>query len=109
MSGTTNISPMYVGDTSPNLQITVTDDTGAAINLTGATITMKLQLTTSTTATSGIGSWTIDNAALGKAHYVWNVADTANAGEYYLWINLAFSGSNQHLDPLDIIFLANPQ
>jgi hypothetical protein len=107
---TANISPMYVGDTKPNLQLTVTDDAGAAFDITGATFTLKLQLTTNTaTVKTGAGSWTIDNGAGGLAHYVWNSADTNTPGEWYVWVNMAFAGSNQHIDPLLLEILSAPQ
>lgn len=103
------ISPLYVNDTLPNLQITVLDDNGNALNLTGASITMKMQSSTnSSTVKVCTGSWSIDNALAGKMHYLWQQADTNQAGEWLLWITLTFPAGVQHLDPLTLEILPTP-
>src|SRR5258708_4723343 len=78
-------SPRYVGFIDPPYNVTLTDDSGAALDLTGCvsgnfTLTM-LNLNTGL-AQQGAGVWTVANQTTnkGQASYQWTLNDMATAG-----------------------------
>jgi BppU N-terminal domain len=96
-----------IDDDSPIYQ----DDTGAPfapqflhkldqspVDLTGATITMKMQPEDGGTTITCIGPWTIDNASQGMAHYQYQSADVALAGVYKRFITITNSNGPVHAD-----------
>lgn len=96
-------SPMYEGDTLPALVCQFQAKDFSAINLSGATFSLVLVSSTGTRKV-GAGTWTIDNAAAGQAHYTWDPTDTSQAGSWNLQVAMTISGQTQHFDlkPLDI-------
>jgi len=96
-------SPMYENDTLPNLVCQFQAKDFTPINLTGATFALVMVSSTGTRKV-GAGSWTIDNATAGQAHYAWNSADTNTAGSWNLQVAITIAGAAQHFDlkPLDI-------
>ena len=76
-------------DTSSKLSVTLTNVDGTAINLSGATVKLKFKIDTSTLSTK---TMTIDDAANGKASYVFtkvgSVFDLAAAGTLYYEIEV---------------------
>lgn len=91
-------TPIYVGDTAVPFAPTFTHKDGTAVNLSGATISMKMVSETGTTKTCS-GSWTIDNASAGQAHYNWQNADVSTAGTWTLYVVITTGGSPVHADP----------
>lgn len=69
------------GDTYPPIQATLSDASGSAINLTGASVLFKMRLR-DTGAIIVSAAATIVTAASGIVSYAWDAADTAVAGEY---------------------------
>jgi len=74
----------YTGFTSPPYPVQLLDDQGKAINLTGVptdNFNLILQDVDTLQFQKGTGSWTITDAAAGKASYQWSSADlvVANA------------------------------
>jgi hypothetical protein len=100
-----DFSPMYVGDTlrpfAPVFAQKQADGTYTAVNIAGATITMKMQgtdsITSGTTKTCN-GTWSIDDAANGKAHYAWQTADVNTAGLWALYVTISIGGLPVHGD-----------
>ena len=91
-------SPMYVGDTEVNFAPVFAHKVdGSPVNLTGATISMKMQNEAGTVKVCG-GTWTIDSAANGQAHYVWQAADVNTAGTWFLYITITIGGLPVHGD-----------
>lgn len=92
-----NYSPITEGDTL----IPFTPQFGQYVNnvlqaydLTGLTITMKMQNANDTSVSkSGTGTWTIDNATTGQAHYAWSSDDVSTPGIWTLFIKLTNSVS----------------
>jgi len=83
-------SPMTVGDTgkpfAPGFVQKQPDGTLGPFDLTGLTITMKMQGEDGTVKTCDPTKWTIDDAPNGKAHYQWQAADVNAAGMWNLYI-----------------------
>ncbi len=79
-------SPVYTGDTlrpfAPVFQ-DVDPLTGklSPVDLTGMTLSLRMVSSTGP-ARNGTGTWTIDNAQQGMAHYTYSAADVSTAG---LW------------------------
>lgn len=95
------ITPFEHGATLPVWEVTVQDDTGVAINLTGATISLVIVNTLTGVQLTGAGSWTITNAAAGQATYYWAAADTAVPGSYKLLVSITLApGSILKPDPV---------
>ena len=74
------------------LSFTITDQSGSALNLTGATVT--LTIAGGDISTKHERACTIDSAVNGTCHYILIAADTAVAGKYSIEANIAYSGSN---------------
>lgn len=90
-------SPILQGDTLVNFTPQFAQYVNGvlqAYNLTGLTISMKMQSTNDPTIVQvGTGTWTIDNAAAGQAHYVYSAADVATPGVWTLFIKLTQTSS----------------
>lgn len=86
-----DFSPITVGDTlNPlSLQFWTRDTNGNAIalNLSGLTISMKMQEKEGAIKTCA-NAWIIDNAASGLAHYPYASSDTDTVGTWTLYIAL---------------------
>lgn len=73
------------GDTYPQIRVTLTDEnTGAVIDLTGATVTLHFRAVGADTVLfSRQGTVLQNEAALGKAIFIWQAGDlNVEAGEY---------------------------
>jgi hypothetical protein len=91
-------SPLYTGDQLVPLTVQFSNKDGTAINLTGATLTLVMESSTGTRQI-GTGTWTIDNASAGQAHYAWSSADVAQAGTWTIQVSLTIGNQVQHCDP----------
>ena len=100
------ISPFYVSQTLPILALTLTDDTGAAINLTGATLSLTIHNTQTGQDTAGAGTWDITSPTTGQATYAWAASDTEVAGQFTLYVKVAYSGGTAFADPISWQVLA---
>lgn len=69
------ISPWVIGQTHPTWSFTWVDDQGAAINLTGATVTLWIFNGVGTTQAGG-GTVTVPTPSTGVVNYVPVAADT---------------------------------
>lgn len=82
------------GDRAPSITATLTDATGAAVNLTGGTVTFKMRiLDESRPAITGVA--TIVNAATGAVRYDWASGDTDTPGVYLASWTLTLAGKPQ--------------
>lgn len=90
-----NFSPVAQGDTLINFAPQFGQYVNGvlqAFDLTGLTISLKMQNANDISVSkSGAGSWVIDNAAQGQAHYVWNSNDVSTPGVWTLFIQLTNS------------------
>jgi hypothetical protein len=82
-------SPIYVGDTLKTFApVFISKTTKAAIDLTGLTITMRMLNTDDGTVKVCSGTWTIDDATNGKAHYQYQSGDVDTAGTWDMQMKL---------------------
>ena len=121
MATVEDFSPIYVGDTgAPFNQIFLRKD-GSPENLTGATISMKMQqvISIGTVAEpTGVvktasGTWLIDDAANGITHYIYASGDVDTAGTWNLYIVITIGGKPLHGDngngsPKQLVILPAP-
>lgn len=87
-------TPIEAGDTGYTYTITWQDDSGAAVNLTGATVTLRLQpLPPSTAATfAATGTITLTTPASGIFTWVPSSTDVATAANYNAQFKAVLSG-----------------
>jgi hypothetical protein len=91
-------SPMYTGDVLVPLAVQFSHTDGSAIDLTGATLALVME-SSAGVRQLGSGTWTIDNAAAGQAHYAWSSADVATAGTWTIQVSITIGGQTEHCDP----------
>jgi hypothetical protein len=91
-------SPIYVGDTGAPFSPTFQHADGTAVNLTGATITMEMVNDDTGAVINCAGTWTIDSAPNGEAHYQYQSADVATAGLWKLYVTITVGGEPVHAD-----------
>lgn len=99
-------SPVYCGDVGAPFAPQFTHKDGTLVNLSGATITMKMEKQNDPSNIKVCaGIWTIDNAANGQAHYQWQAADVNTVGMWALFIKITIGGFPVHADqkPLEIL------
>lgn len=102
-------SPIAQGDTGAPFAPQFSHADGSAVNLTGATITMKVQLSTDLSQVKAcLGTWTIDNAAGGLAHYQYQAADVNTVGVWNMYITITIGGLPLHADVKQITILPAP-
>lgn len=109
-------SPIYQGDQGTPFAPQFLHADGSPVSLSGATITMKMQLTDAIgpivdvvgTVITCAGTWTIDDATNGKAHYQYQSADVASPGVWNLYITITISGVPVHADTKQLVILPAP-
>src|SRR6266700_3013829 len=97
-------SPRYIGFIDPPYNVTITDDSGAVMNLTGCTsnsFTLTMINPSTNTGKSGVGAWTVTNATAGQASYQYAAADMNTAGTWLLYttVKLPSEPGPRELDP----------
>jgi parallel beta-helix repeat protein len=104
-------TPRYIGFLDAPYAVTLTDDSGAAINLTGCSAnSFSLTMINQNTGQflTGVGVWTITNATTGQASYQYASADLASVGLWlhYVTVKLPAEPSPREFDPDPIMVLA---
>ncbi len=77
-------------DTSPDLEVTIVDGDGSAVDVTGATIVFNMEAGGVNKITDG--SVTIVTAASGVVKYVWQTGDTDTPGAFEGEFEVTFVG-----------------
>lgn len=90
-------SPIMQGDTGNPFVIHVLHKNGY-MDLTGATITMKMENVDDGTIKTCMGPWTIDPTTVYKASYGYQANDVNTAGSWYMRIKIVISGGIVHPD-----------
>jgi hypothetical protein len=114
-----DFSPIYQNDTGAPFAPQFLHTDGSPVNLSGATITMKMQQVTYIGAVPELGTvidcsntspnnWVIDDAANSKAHRQWNAEDVATAGTWNLHITITIGGLPVHADVKQLVILPAP-
>ena len=78
-------------DTSPTFQRTLTDASGTAVNLSGATVIFKMYDQMRTTQVISATATLVD-ATNGVISYTFQTADTVTPGWYWVELEVTFSG-----------------
>lgn len=87
-------------DTSPSIQATLTDASGAAVNIAGASVRFHMKNMTN----SGVivdRAATVVNAANGIVRYDWLAADTQKTGMFLCEFEVTYSDSSIETFPND--------
>ena len=95
------------GDTKYPLQFTLQDSTGAAIDLTGTTVSIKVQQF----GGDGVkftGTLTVDTPASGICHYDVQATDFDAEGRYRAEITITYP-SGETLSYVNIVIVAAPK
>lgn len=103
----------YTDNVAPSYSRTFTDsNTGAALNLTNATISLYRQHAKTGDITAMTGAWTVQSpGSAGIAHYQWTVSDLATPGTYSLFVRVQISGETgiRELTPDVLIVLPSAE
>lgn len=87
-----DFSPVYQGDTLTTFKPQFAQQVNGvlqAFDLTNLTISLKMQLENDPSVVhNGAGSWTIDNASAGQAHYTYDPTDVATPGLWTLFVKV---------------------
>ena len=90
------------GDTRPDLISDLTNEqTGAVIDLTGATVTFSMTLLEATTPTIDAQACTVLDEANGQVQYRFTTTDTATAGDYDAEFEITFADGGIETVPND--------
>ena len=101
---------MKVGDTKPDLQVSLKDGDGNGVDVTGATVKFSMLLEGGTTLTINEGTVTLVTPASGIVKYQWTAPDVALAGTFLGEFEVTYSGggietfANSKANQLYIIF-----
>lgn len=99
------ITPLIVGTTHTKISSTWTDDTGAAIDLTGATITLVFN--NGASDRTGTGTTAFIASTAGTFTYTFSVADAATAANYTCQFKAVFGDSTVLFsDPFALVMQA---
>jgi len=88
------------GDTKPALTYTLTDATGAALNLTGATVNFVMRTLTSSTPAIN-ASATVTNASAGTVSFSFSGTQTATAGQFMANFVVTYGDGSIQTAPAD--------
>ena len=88
------MTTVYVkqNDTKPDIQVTINDDQGTAVDVSGASIKFFMNDSTGTNKVDGTGA--IVTAASGIIKYVWQTNDLDTVGVYDAEFQITFSDSS---------------
>lgn len=92
-----DFSPITVGDTLTFYSPQFLHLDGSPVDLTSATLSIVF-LSTIGTRKVGTGTWTIDNATAGQAHYHYSATDVNTAGTWTLQVQVLIGGEPAHTD-----------
>src|SRR6266702_2274204 len=105
-------SPRYMGFLDPRYNLTLTDDSGAALDLTGCTsnsFTLTMLNQNTGLAQQGAGVWTVANQSTfkGQVSYQWTNNDMATAGPWMVYTTAKLPGepNPREFDPEFILIL----
>jgi len=100
------ISPIPVGQTHVVLQLTWQDDSGVAVDLTGAAVTARIKPINGT-GSAATGTLVVTNAATGNLTYKWATAEVATVGEYEIQFKAVYGdGTILLCDPIYLDVMA---
>jgi hypothetical protein len=92
-----DFTPIWVGDTGAPFISHFSHQDGSLVNLTGSTISMKMEDSGGNIKIC-LGTWTIDDAINGLAHYSYASTDVDTPGVWTLFITITTGGKPLHCD-----------
>ncbi len=99
------VSPIIVGQTHVKISATWTDDTGAAVDLTGATI--SLVFNNGSSDRTGTGTTAFVASTAGTFTYTYSVADVSTAANYTCQFTAVYADSTKLIcDPFIVVIQA---
>jgi hypothetical protein len=102
------VTPLFVGETHKPLSVTFLDDSGAALNLTGATLSVRFSGVSGSASFLGGGSFSITNAAAGLFTYTLVAGDVATPGTWQLQFKATYGDATVSFsDPIPLEVLAD--
>lgn len=101
-------SPISVGDVGSPFAPQFLRADGTPVSLSGATITM-IMFDGAYTVKAAMGTWVIDDAANGKAHYLYDAADVNKDADWQLFIAITIAGKPTHADMKKLLIQPVPQ
>jgi hypothetical protein len=105
---TDDYSPMYTGDTGNPFGAIFQHKDGTPFILTGATISMKMVSSDAITIKTCSGTWVVDDAQNGIAHYPWQAADVNTADNWTMFVTITIGGLPVHADTKVLSILHAP-
>lgn len=96
-----NTATMKQGDTGPPLTATLSNPDGTVANLTGSTVKLNVRATRGGTLLIDHGTVTLLDAVNGRVSYTWLVADTVNAGTFFVEWEVTYASGVKTTYPND--------
>lgn len=102
------ISPLYVNQLHRPISVTWLDDSNTALNLSGATLTVRFAGVAGSQSFTGAGSFSVTNATAGQFTYTLASTDVATPGSWQLQFVATYSDTTkQFSDPIPLEVLAD--
>lgn len=98
----------YVGDTFKTYDILAIDADGNSIDLTEASLSLKLDAISMGSTLLGTGTWNITDPTSGVASYTWSENDLSTPGLYLLYTVITINSLLQTLPPVLLLIVAAP-
>jgi hypothetical protein len=112
-SVTPNSVQEYVAKGSPVFPFTLKDDSGAPVNLTGATLSAYMYALSNGAVAKMFGTFTLANQTTnpGQANYQWTLIDLNVPGGFYVYISAKLPAEpyQREFQPVTLIVLPTPE
>lgn len=100
------LSPLYVGETHRPLSVTWLDDSNVALDLTGATLSVRFAGQGGSLSFAGTGTFNVTSASTGQFTYTLAGTDVATPGTWQLQFTATYVDSTKEMSdpvPLEVL------
>lgn len=102
------ISPLYVGERHKPLSVTWVDDSNVALDLTGATLSVRFGGVGTSASFAGTGVFSVTSPTGGLFTYTMSADDVATAGTWQLQFLATYADTTKtYSDPMPLEILPN--